>query len=1001
MQLKNLKISAMKKIYKSLRLLPVILLGLNLTASAQSTVFSYTPGVQTYTVPANVYSVNVIADGARGGDNTAGTSQGANGGRSVVDLNVTPGQILYVYVGGAGGPGVSGGFNGGGSAATSLGGSGGGASDVRTGGTALSNRVIVAGGGGGAGYDCAGPPTNTNRGGQGGGLTGQTGYLNDLVWPSYSYGGNQISGFAVGLGGPAVGNGGGGGGGYYGGLAGTSTAPPPAAAAAVCASGAGGAGGGSAYADASMISSATFTIGGATAIPAGNGVVTICAPGVAGTIVPSDSVCVGATVPFSDGTGTPGGVWSTSNGNATVNPVTGDVTGVTPGAVEIIYDVTTPCGNAQARRWIIVRDYPQPITGTLSACTGATSTLADVTPGGTWTSSAPTIGSIGSTSGVVTGLVGGTTNISYSDGGCKVGVIFTVIQGPDTIVGPKNTCVGYPSLYTDVTTPGTWSTTVPPADGTIDATTGAFTGFVSGLAPIIYTAGGGCTSVLNVLVNDPPGTIFGTNTICSGTTTTLIEFGFGGAWSNKFPAISSVDPSGNVTGLAGGPDTVYYTIGGCPPAEFPMWINQVGPILGISSVCIGSSVALSDTTLTGTWSSSDASIAYVDPVTGVMTAGPSATIGSPATISYTIPFGCYATLDVTANTSAPGIIGADSICQGTTTSLTDTLAGGTWTSTDLAIAQVVDTSGFVTGISSGYVNVSYTLSSGCYAAKLFHVLPLTTASAGLTRFPPNDTLCQNTTVHFKTNPSLAGAGPVFHWSLFGTPMGSSLDTFDYIPKHGDVVVVTMIVGSGVCAAADTVMDSVTYNIDSNISPIITIAKTGSPDSIKFLGQEITFFSETHYGGDAPTYQWYVNRVAVPGATSASFKTPVYVNDTVYCAVTGNPPCAVGPTTALSNIIVIYNHLDVKTVSGSGNSISLFPNPTTGKLSLTGKVSGNSAANIEISDMLGRIVYTGTTTPVNGTLSMQIVLGGDIANGSYLLRVNTETSSEVMHFVISK
>src|SRR6202007_542748 len=131
--------------------------------------------------------------------------------------------------------------------------------------------------------------------------------------------------------------------------------------------------------------------------------------------------------------------------------------------------------------------------------------------------------------------------------------------------------------------------------------------------------------------------------------------------------------------------------------------------------------------------------------------------------------------------------------------------------------------------------------SGCYAAKLFHVLPLTNASAGLTRTPSGDTLCQNTLVHFRSNPNLAGAGPKYYWSLFGVDKGI-VDTFDYTPIHGDVIVVTMVVGSGVCAAADTVRDSVTYDIDSNIVPIITISKTGSPDSLQYLGQEITFFS---------------------------------------------------------------------------------------------------------------------------------------------------------------
>jgi hypothetical protein len=138
------------------------------------TVFGSTGSVQTYTVPDGVFRVYVDLWGAGGG---GGLSVG---GRLQGFLRVTPGQVLNLYVGGAGTTtanqiGAFGGYNGGGtggSTGTSGAGGygGGGATDIRVGGTALANRICVAGGAGGIGRAGA-----VGSGGVGGGTTGGAG----------------------------------------------------------------------------------------------------------------------------------------------------------------------------------------------------------------------------------------------------------------------------------------------------------------------------------------------------------------------------------------------------------------------------------------------------------------------------------------------------------------------------------------------------------------------------------------------------------------------------------------------------------------------------------------------------------------------------------------------------------------------------------------------------------------------------------------------------------
>ena len=150
-----------------------------------SSTFNYTGAMQTFTVPAGVTSVTIGAYGAQGGSGAAGGSgaTGGNGGlgaSATGTLTVTPGQVLNIFVGGAGAT-PAGGFNGGGNGGSTNAGGGGGASDVRVSGIAPANRVITAGGGGGGGRGgCievgAGlTPGNGGVGGIGGGGVGTSG----------------------------------------------------------------------------------------------------------------------------------------------------------------------------------------------------------------------------------------------------------------------------------------------------------------------------------------------------------------------------------------------------------------------------------------------------------------------------------------------------------------------------------------------------------------------------------------------------------------------------------------------------------------------------------------------------------------------------------------------------------------------------------------------------------------------------------------------------------
>ncbi len=130
---------------------------------------SNSQGSDTFTVPTGVTSITVEmwggAGGGGGGGSNAAGGAGGGGGFVRATLNVTPGEVLNLYVGGGGGFGAGSATNSG------VGGGGGGYSSLYRSSTPLA---IAAGGAGGGGGRLVAGQTG-GAGGAGGGTTGVAG----------------------------------------------------------------------------------------------------------------------------------------------------------------------------------------------------------------------------------------------------------------------------------------------------------------------------------------------------------------------------------------------------------------------------------------------------------------------------------------------------------------------------------------------------------------------------------------------------------------------------------------------------------------------------------------------------------------------------------------------------------------------------------------------------------------------------------------------------------
>ncbi len=199
------------------------------------------------------------------------------------------------------------------------------------------------------------------------------------------------------------------------------------------------------------------------------------------------------------------------------------------------------------------------------------------------------------------------------------------------------------------------------------------TGVQTGSITTSVNTGAGSV-VIQVLCTPPvPGPISGLSVVCAGssiplTTTTTA----GGSWSSSNSAIATVNPStGVVTGVAAGTASINYTVVfscGTASATSPkiVTVNPVPTaIIGYPYACFGITSKLSDATASGTWSSSNTTIATINSGTGVVTG---IALGN-TTISYKLTTtGCYTLLPITTTvlpTLYP-VTGGGSFCTGST-----------------------------------------------------------------------------------------------------------------------------------------------------------------------------------------------------------------------------------------------------------------------------------------------------------------------------------------------
>ena len=819
------------------------------------------------------------------------------------------------------------------------------------------------------------------------------------------------------------------------------------------------------------------------------------------SITGTNDVCTGMSTILSDVSGV--GVWSIGSASvAAVGSATGIVTGVSAGTAIITYTLPTSC---IATIIVTVISSPASITGIANVCAGLTTILSDITPGGVWSSETSSIATVGSSSGIVSGVLAGTVAISYATAnGCYAVTVYTVNPLPATISGDRSICLGSSSALSDSLAGGVWNITGSGGIATIGTTSGIVNGLILGTASVTYTLPTGCVINAVVTVNPYPAIINGITNVCQGASVYLSDSSVTGVWSSGNTSIASVNSvTGTVTGVGGGSATISYTLATGCYATKQVTVNPIFPITGDSSTCAGVVSDFSDLTSGGVWSSSNSTVATITATTGVVDAIASGT----TVIYYELSTGCITSKIVTVNVlpASFNVIGGGGYCSGGAGVMVGLNGSDTGISYRLYEGASLIASAGGTGAAiyygpySGtgdYIITGVNILTGCVNTMAdtatITVEPILVPAVNITA-GAGDTICTGANTTFTAVTLNGGISPAYVWYVNGVHVSTTGSTYNFIPVTGDIVSVHLT-SDATCALPDTADDTFTVTttpnvlssvsisaspgdticthtgvtiipatVDGGSSPVYRWVKNGitaafgntytctpvngdniscvlhsnyqclindsvnSSNNIVFTvvqlptinivaypgtdihsGQYDTLIALVSNGGDTIIYQWEINGIAIPGATSDTFTRNSFSNnDTVNCIVSTNNACSGEPVTA--EVIITTKKTGIIQLNANTENIILVPNPNNGQFKIIGSIgnSDNEEIIMEITDMLGQIVIEKNIPVNNGKINESVNLDSKLSNGMYLLHLRGNPSAisslldHIFHFVLNR
>jgi PKD repeat protein len=626
--------------------------------------------------------------------------------------------------------------------------------------------------------------------------------------------------------------------------------------------------------------------------------------------------------------------------------------------------VSNTCGTDSITKTVTVNaapTQPQAITGNNSIVTGGTTTLSSTTTGGVWSSSNTAIATV-SANGLVTGMASGSATITYTVtntcGSASVSKIVLVSQAcvPTSSTTTASICAG--NSYT--------------FNGTAYTTAGTYVAHLTNVAGCDSTA----TLVLTLKATSASTT---TASICAGNSYSFngTTYTTAGTYVAHFANAAGCDSAAtlvltvkatsasttNASICAGGS----YTFNGSVYTTAGTYVAHLTNAVGCDSIAT-LVLSVKQTTSSTTTASICAGNSYNFNGSAYTTAG-------TYVAHLTNAAGCdsVATLVLTVNSlpiTLPSISGNTSLSAGTTSLLSNSVTGGTWSSSNTSIATVNANTGLVTGLSAGTTVITYTVTDACSnivsTTTNVTVTPAIIPCNVQASFSVNNAQqCVTGNQFVFTNTTTGGIAPYTY--LWQISEGSSATTKDFtkaFATYGEHDVHLKVIDANGCESNATAKHIVIGA--KPVANFSVLSNTGN-------GASKTFISASTLAAGNMSYMWNLGN----GMTSTLVNpTVTYVQGTytVKLVVSGIGTCK-------DSVSQVINEVGVA-------NVSVYPNPVVNTVQVSYRAASTTVTTIKLMDLNGRIIQTQQVLPVSvGTNLSAMFDFRNLQPGSYVIHVS--------------
>ena len=404
---------------------------------------------------------------------------------------------------------------------------------------------------------------------------------------------------------------------------------------------------------------------------------------------------------------------------------------------------------------------------------------------------------------------------------------------------------------------------------------------------------------------------------------------------------------------------------------------------GSNPTCFGSSVTFTATPTNGgstpayqwnvngtnsgtgaTFTSS--SLANNSVVTCIMTSNASCLTAPTASSSGT-------TMQVTSVTPSVSIAASSNpACVGSTVTLTATPTnGGTptyqWTlnGTNVGTGATYSNGAFVSG---DVVTCLMTSNASCLTtstatsnAVTMNMSTAVTPAISLAITTGANPLCAGSYVVFTASSSNGGTSPTYQWQVNGLNVGTNNVSFGTSSLVNNDVVSCMLTSNAGCVTSSTASST---GLTMTVNPLPTTP---------IITQNGTTLTSSAATGN----QWYLNGVAIVGATAQTYTA---TNNGNYTLVVTGSGCS-----SLTSIITTVSTVGINEVTNVGNHFTIYPNPSNGKFTMVFTSTEIMKYRVVLQNVLGQIVYEEELKDFSGlyTKDFDVTIYG---KGEYFLSI---------------